>query len=533
MNTLHGKSLIAGQPSAGGSGTSRPVSPLDGRPLDPPIHQADGDDVRRAAEAAEAAFLSYSTLPAVRRAEFLEQIAVEIEAIGDALPERAHIETALPLDRLEGERGRTCGHLRLFASVIREGSWVDARIDTALPDRKPLPRADLRRMLVPLGPVAVFGSSNFPLAYSVAGGDTASALAAGNPVIVKAHGAHPGTSEMVAEAVIRAACACGLPAGVFSMLHGRGEVEGIALVRDPRIRAVGFTGSQAAGRALFDAAASRPDPIPVFAEMASLNPVFLLPGALQGDSAVLAAGLKNSVTMGVGQFCTKPGLVFAMRSPELDAFIAHLCAEFEATAPATMLHSGICESFHAKAAEISNVPGVNILARSGKPANPDATEGASLLAQTSAATFLAQPALRETEVFGPFSLVVIAESAAELVALAESLTGQLTATLRGNPDDLASAGDLLAVLRRKAGRLIVNGFPTGVEVCPAMTHGGPYPATTDARFTSVGTAAILRFVRPVTWQNFPESLLPPELRNANPTGIMRLVNSELTRNPIS
>lgn len=532
MNPLHGRSLIAGQPSADGADSSRPVSPLDGRPLDPPFYQAGENDVRRAVEAAEAAFLSHATLPSARRAEFLEEIATEIEATGSALLDRAHLETGLPLERLKGERGRTCGQLRLFADVIREGSWVDARIDTAQPDRPPLPRADLRRMLVPLGPVVVFGSSNFPLAFSVAGGDTASALAAGNPVIVKAHSAHPGTSEMVAEAVARAACTCGLPAGVFSMLHGRGQVVGTALVRDPRIRAVGFTGSQAAGRALFDAAAARPEPIPVFAEMASLNPVFLLPGVLQADSAALAAGLKNSVTLGVGQFCTKPGLVFALRSAGLDEFLAHFGAAIKASHPATMLHPGICQSYHARAADLSAVPGVSVLARADTPAKADATEGAALVLRTSAANFLAEPVLRETEVFGPFSLVVVADSPAELMALAESLSGQLTATLHGKAEDLAAAGDLVAVLQRKAGRLIVNGFPTGVEVCPAMTHGGPYPATTDARFTSVGTAAMLRFARPVTWQDFPEALLPPELWNANPSGIMRLVNNELTRNPI-
>ncbi len=476
-------------------------------------------------------FVVYRRTSADERATFLERIADEIVALGDKLLTRANLESGLPTDRLNGERGRTCGQLRMFADLIAEGSWIDARIETPLPARKPLPRADLRRMLLPLGPVIVFGSSNFPLAFSVAGGDAASALAAGNPVIIKAHRAHPGTSELVASAVNRAIEACGMPPGVFSMLHGSGAEIGTALVRHPLARAAGFTGSRVAGRALFDAANARPDPIPVFAEMASLNPIFILPNALRENGVQLAEGLKNSVTGGVGQFCTKPGLVFGLGGPDLEKLATKLASLIADTPPATMLHAGICEAYHDGLEKIEAVRGVTSFAMSETEPDAKRTQGEPVVFTTDAANFLKQKVLHE-EVFGPATLLIDAPKMSDLIRIAESLEGQLTATVHGTPEDLAAATDLIAILERKAGRLIFNGFPTGVEVCPSMHHGGPYPATTDERFTSVGSAAIQRFVRPVCYQNFPAESLPPELRDGNPRKIMRLVNGTLTRDPI-
>ncbi|HLZ52904.1 MAG TPA: aldehyde dehydrogenase (NADP(+)), partial [Verrucomicrobiae bacterium] len=445
---------------------------------------------------------------------------------------RAHLETGLPETRLTGERARTVNQLKLFAQVVREGSWVDARIDTAIPDRQPAPKPDLRRMLIPIGPVIVFGASNFPFAYSVAGGDTASALAAGNPVVVKAHERHPGTSELTAVAIRRAVVACHLPAGVFSMLHGLGKTVGLALVRHPFARAVGFTGSRAAGRALFDAAAARPDPIPVFAEMSSLNPIFILPEALREHGGKIAEGLKNSVTSGAGQFCTKPGLVFGLQGAAFEQFQQSLAQLLKTVAPTTMLHAGICDVYHQGLNRVAATGGVQLLARSETDPDTQKTHAESVLVCTDAKTFRANPELAG-EVFGPFSILISAPTIAELEEIAQNLEGQLTATVHGTPGDFQKAGKLLRLLECKAGRLILNGYPTGVEVCPAMNHGGPYPATTDVRFTSVGTAAIYRFARPICYQDFSPSMLPPALRNENPPGIWRLVNGTLTRDAIS
>jgi NADP-dependent aldehyde dehydrogenase len=530
-STLRGLSLLAGTPGQTDGNTFRAINPATGESLAPDFQEASLPEVDRAVVSAAEAFATYRFLPGADRARFLETIAAEIEALGDALLQRAHIETGLPLPRLTGERGRTCAQLRLFAQVVREGSWVDARIDPALPDRQPLPRPDLRRQLVPLGPVVVFGSSNFPLAFSVAGGDTASALAAGCPVIVKAHRAHPGTAELVGLAVTRAVAASGLPAGVFSLIHGGGATLGIALVKHPATTAVGFTGSHAAGRALFDAAAARPHPIPVFAEMSSLNPVFLLPGALRERGAALASGLLGSFTLGVGQFCTKPGLVFVPRGPDADAFLAQLAAAVRTAPCGTMLTPGIREAFAHNRDRVLAVPGVQPLAAGVASTIAGQVAAEPSVATVDAATFLAHPELA-TEAFGPFTLIVSSENPAAFAACAAALEGQLTATIHGTSADLVAAPALLATLTEKAGRIVVNGFPTGVEVCPAMNHGGPYPATTDVRFTSVGTAAILRFARPVCYQGFADSLLPPALQNANPLGLLRLVNGQPTRDPL-
>jgi alpha-ketoglutaric semialdehyde dehydrogenase len=527
---LHGKSVIAGQLAHAGSATFRARNPATGNTLEPAFHEATAAEAARAVDAAADAFSDYRRRPAEERARFLETIAAEIEALGDTLIARTTAETGLPAARITGERARTCAQLKLFAALVREGSWVDARVDTALPERQPVPRPDIRRMLKPVGPVVVFGASNFPLAFSTAGGDTASALAAGCPVVVKAHPSHPGCGELVAGAIARGAAQCGLPPGVFSFVHG-GPAIGVALVQHPATAAVGFTGSHAAGRALFDAASSRPKPIPVFAEMSSINPVFVLPGALRERSEALAQGLLGSFTLGVGQFCTKPGVVFALRGPATDAFVETLARAVRQAASGTMLTTAICAAFERTRTEVTAVEGVSTVAASAAAAADRATSASPSVAATGAAQFLAQPKLA-TEVFGPFALVIRCEDADEMLACAQALDGQLTATLHGTEADLAAAGKLLEAAESRAGRVIINGFPTGVEVSPAMNHGGPYPATTDVRFTSVGTAAILRFARPVCYQGFANALLPAELQDANPRNILRTLNGALTRDAV-
>lgn len=507
-------------PEAGDGPAFEAFDAATGTPIEPVFHEATAVQVDAACKAALAAFPESRAASPETRARFLEAIASEIESLGDPLLDRCRSETALPAARLQGERGRTCAQLRLFAALVREGSWVDARIDRALPDRKPLPRPDLRSMLQPLGPVAVFGASNFPLAFSVAGGDTASAIAAGCPVVVKGHPAHPGTCEMVAGAVARAAASCGLPKGIFSMLHG-GPAVGQALVGHPAIAAVGFTGSHGAGRSLLDTAATRTHPIPVFAEMSSVNPVFLLSGALEERGLAIADGLAASVTLGGGQFCTKPGLVFVPRGEAADRFLERLAGALAAQPSVPMLSPSITKAYRSARARTSALPGVAAL--------PGAPEGLARVA--AAGDFMRTPAMA-TEVFGPFTLVVLVDSTEQMLACVGALEGQLTATVHAAPADLSHSATLFAEIERKAGRLVLNGFPTGVEVAPAMNHGGPYPATSDARFTSVGTAAIFRFARPVCYQGFPADLLPQALRDGNPLGILRLVDGKQTREPI-
>ena len=453
---------------------------------------------------AEAAFETYAALPPAKIAEFLETIASEILALGDALIECASAETALTTDRLTGERGRTVNQLKLFAEVVRQGLWKDVRIDRALPDRKPLRRPDLRRTLVPIGPVAVWAASNFPLAFSVAGGDTASALAAGCPVILKAHPGHPKTSAMVADAIKKVVATLGLAEGVFSLVEGASPEISLALVRHPGIKAGAFTGSLRAGRALFDAANQRPEPIPFFAEMGSVNPLFVLEGALQERADAMAEGLAQSVNMGVGQFCTSPGLAIGITSPAFDRFAEQLRARFQQSKAGKMLTEAIAHSYSNSTVHIEKIAGISATKGEGSPA--------PVLFESDAATFLANPDLRH-EVFGPSTILVRCSSQEQMEKVARSLEGSLTATIHGTDEDLRKQPTLRTIFMRKAGRLIFNGFPTGVEVCAAMQHGGPYPATTDARFTSVGTAAIARFARPVCFQDVPTKFLPSELRD--------------------
>ena len=524
---LEGLSLIGfGAVKAAGAAI-RAVNPASGAALDPGYHWATAADVDQAARLAAQAFSEFGHWKPQRRAALLRRIADLFEGNAAALIQRAGQETALPVGRLQTETARTCGQLRLFAALIEEGWWVDARIDHGDPDRKPMPKPDVRSMLAPLGPVAVFSSSNFPFAFSVAGGDTASALAAGCPVIVKPHQGHLGVSEMVGLVVQEAARDCGAPEGVFSLLFGPGPDVGMALVKHPLIKAVGFTGSRTGGRALMDAAAARPEPIPVYAEMGSINPVFLLPGAFQAPAETVAAGLQSAVTLVVGQLCTNPGLVFVSTGASTEAFLRQLTSLMNAALPGTMLTAGIAREYRHGVERFMKIPGVRCLTASASTeADPD-TQAKPALFVTSAGTFLNSPALMD-EVFGPSTLVVECASTAEMLAAAEKLEGQLTATLRGTEADLQSNRDLVAILQTKAGRLICNGFPTGVEVCHAMTHGGPYPATADGRSTSVGTRAIERFARPVCYQNFPDALLPEELQESNPLRIRRLVDGKIS-----
>ncbi len=528
MSTLTGGHFIGGARSQRGQASLRAQNPASGESLEPAYAEATPGEIEAAAGKAEAAFTSYAALSFERRASFLRTIAQELLGVGPPLLERAHAETGLPLTRLEAEHGRTLGQIRLFADLIEEGSWVEARIDPALPARAPQPRPDLRRMLIPLGPVAVFGASNFPLAFSVAGGDTISALAAGCPVVVKAHPGHPGTSELAGRAIIEAANRTQMPDGVFSLLHGGSPDVGVALVAHPLIRAVGFTGSLKGGRALFDTAAARPEPIPVYAEMGSQNPGFLLPEALAERGSALAQGLAASVTLGAGQFCTNPGLTVLIDSEPAAAFLEELARLLASAPPGTMVHAGIQSGYQASLTAAAAVPGVRWPGARPADSPLHACQAQAMLLETDAGTWLREPRLAD-EIFGPATLAVRCRDRNELAAVAQSLHGQLTATVQGTATDLIEFANLLSVLRRKAGRLIVNGFPTGVEVGHAMHHGGPYPATTDSRSTSVGTAAIRRFARPLCFQDVPDHLLPAELQRANPRGIWRLVEGRLTQ----
>lgn len=526
MIQLTGNNLIGFQEPPGQGPTFTATDPVDGSELIPRFTEATDTEVDQAVQLAESAFQTYRYTSPEQRAAFLEEIASQIMDLGNTLIERCMLETALPEARLSGERMRTVNQLKLFASVVREGSWVGARIDHAQPERVPLPKPDIRQMQIALGPVGIFGASNFPLAFSVAGGDTASALAAGCTVVVKAHPLHPGTSELVGRAILKAARKTKMPEGVFSLIHGNSTQPGMSLVKHPLVRAIGFTGSFRGGKALFDAANARPGPIPVFAEMGSTNPVFILPGAMQQYGEKIAAGLAGSFTLGVGQFCTNPGVVLTLESESRNRFVKSLLKEAASIPAAHMLSSGIRNNFDNGINTLTSAGGVKQLTQT----LPDesTTLASPWIFETSAENFLGNKTLGE-EVFGPSTLLVNASGKEKMLEAAKSMSGNLTATIHGTQEDLREHAELVSVLERKVGRVIFNGFPTGVEVCHSMVHGGPYPATTNSATTSVGTAAIFRFCRPVCYQDFPDASLPEALREGNPLGILRMVDGEYTR----
>jgi len=516
---LHGCSLIGLSISDAGDDTFTATDPASGLALEPLFHVARPVDVDRAVELAADAFATYRMWSGPEKALLLRKIAERLDGIVDELVVRVAAETGLPEPRIRMETGRTTGQLRMFADLVEDGAWVTPRIETADPDRQPLPKPDLRSMLRPLGPVAVFGASNFPLAYSVAGGDTAAALAAGCPVIVKAHFAHPGTSEIVGRAVVDAVSSCDAPDGVFSMLHDSGHEVGVRLVQHPRLAAVGFTGSRVGGRALLDLASARPEPIPVFAEMSSVNPILVLPSVLDADADAFAEALHGSVTLGVGQFCTNPGLVLAPEGAGFDRLTQRLAALVADTQPASMLHAGIASAY-AKGVEQRRAH-ARVIGEA--PAGDEPCDARAIVFATTAKEFTAEPKLAD-ELFGPTTLLVSYRDDDEMVAIARAIEGQLTASFHGSETERESHADLVETLTVRAGRVLFNQFPTGVEVCGAMVHGGPYPATSDGRSTSVGTAAITRFARPVCYQNFPDGALPGELRRGNPLGLTRVVD---------
>ncbi|MES2103003.1 MAG: aldehyde dehydrogenase (NADP(+)) [Pseudomonadota bacterium] len=522
---LTGNMLIGSNEIYGEAGRCNGFDPNTDERLQPEFGLASAEDVDLACALAWEAFDKFRASSLDARATFLERIAENILGLGDELIARTVLESGLPRARIETELGRTVGQLRLFAEVVREGSWLEARIDNALPERKPMPRADLRLRHVALGPVAVFGASNFPLAFSVAGGDTASALAAGCPVVVKAHPAHPGTSELVARAIQEAVKASGLHEGVFSLLF-TDLPNAIRLVTHPYIKAVGFTGSRNGGLALMEAAAGRAEPIPVFAEMSSINPVFLLPSAAANRPDSIAKNFVAALTMGAGQFCTNPGLVLALDCPGTTQFLSEAGNALKASTGSTMLTKGIRTAFVGGVARMYRRDNVTLIARGQEGVSKNSYQSA--LFATTANDFINDVTLQE-EIFGVFSLIVVCKSNDEMLRVAEHLEGQLTATIQMDDDDTEIARVLLPVLERKAGRILFNGYPTGVEVCHSMVHGGPYPATSDPRFTSVGTLAIRRFLRPVCYQDVPPGLLPDAIKVGNPLNIWRRVNGKFSK----
>ncbi|RTE51915.1 aldehyde dehydrogenase (NADP(+)) [Arenibacter aquaticus] len=518
---ITGKNFIGTDMSAKSNKTYTTFNPVLNLQTKWTFYEASHEEIEGAVQKASAAFEVYRNFSGQKKADFLNAIADEIELLGDELVTTYVEESGLPEGRARGERGRTMGQLRAFASLLKEGSWVEATIDTAQPNRQPLPKVDLRKMLMPIGPIVVFGSSNFPLAFSTAGGDTASALAAGCPVIVKSHPMHAGTGELVASAVVKAAKSTGMPDGVFSNLNSSDLEVGQLLVMHPKVKGVGFTGSTTGGMALYRLATQRKEPIPVFAEMGSINPVVLLPSALEEKGADWASQYAGSITLGAGQFCTNPGLILGIKGDALDDFASVLREKIEEIEPSSMLHPNIHENYERGKKELSTQPKTEEIATYTKEVAPNFAQ--QMVLKVAASDFLDNPILHR-EVFGPFSVIVECGDKAELITVVQHLEGQLTGTVLGSSSELESYSDVVDALVNRVGRIIFNGVPTGVEVCPSMLHGGPFPATSDSRFTSVGTAAIKRWVRPVSFQNWPETLLPDALKDSNPLGIMRLVN---------
>ncbi|HMQ60961.1 MAG TPA: aldehyde dehydrogenase (NADP(+)) [Flavilitoribacter sp.] len=524
-----GKNLIGFEWSSQGKAVLKAVNPKGLAELEGEFYTSTETEVDRAMEKAHNAWLTYRNAGGKAKGAFLRAIADEIEALGDTLIERVMQESGLPQARVTGERGRTCGQLRLFAQLVEEGSWIEAIVDTAIPDRQPAPKPDIRRMLTAIGPVVVFTASNFPLAFSTAGGDTASALAAGCPVVVKAHESHLGTNALIAGAIRKAAETAGMPDGVFSSLNGAGYQTGQLLVEHPLTKAVAFTGSLRGGKALYDLAAKRPEPIPVFAEMGSVNPVVFLPDYLTKNSEKAAQNLAGSVNLGVGQFCTNPGLVFVLDHTGLPDFLVALKTAFAGSTPGTMLNPGIHRNFEFRKMGLLKETAVVTEFEWAGDADETQLQARQAFASVTGQDFIQNPHLHE-EIFGPFTLVVRCADPQELTNAVTALSGQLTASIWGETGELNRHTGLIDVLQSKVGRLIFNGMPTGVEVCHAMQHGGPYPATTDSRFTSVGTTSIKRFARPVAYQDCPDEILPAELKQDNPLGIWRTLDGALSKN---
>ncbi|MEC5126037.1 aldehyde dehydrogenase (NADP(+)) [Verrucomicrobiales bacterium BCK34] len=528
---ISGRQLIAGRETSATSDSFKADNPATGEALEPAFYEATVGEINDAVEAALEAFEIYRSKRVETRADFLDAIADEILVLGDEFLERTSAETGYPLARCSAERDRAINHTRQFANLIREGSWLDARIDLPDPTRKPFPKPDVRSLMQPLGPVAIFGASNFPIAISVLGADTMSAFASGCPVVIKGHPAHPGTCELAARAIYAAADKTGVPAGVFSLLQGRGHEVGTALVRHPDITAAAFTGSLAGGRALFDIANQRPVPIPFYAEMGSINPLFILPGALKTRAPQIAEGFVAALTQGNGQFCTNPGVVLGNESEDWQRFSALVKEKVEAVAPATMLHAGIHNAYRSGIESRCENEDLQILGHSSADPDDAKLEAAAYLFETTQQGLVNDPTLLD-ELFGPCSTLVSCGGSDDMIAVAKSLEGSLSVTIHGTEKDLSDHRDLIAILQTKTGRLIFNGYPVGLEVCHSIHHGGPYPATTHSHYTSVGTRAIERFVRPVCYQDWPDALLPIELQNANPRGVLRMLNGHRTRDAV-
>jgi len=522
---ITGKNYIGNVLSSMGKVTFKTFNPQTNVENEIVYTEASDIEIKQAVQLATDAFSTFKTVSGTKKSIFLNEIANEIEALGDELIKTYCSETGLPEGRAIGERGRTVFQLRSFANLVKEGSWVEASIDTADPNRQPIPKVDIRKMLVPLGPVVVFGASNFPLAYSTSGGDTAAAFAAGCPVIVKSHPMHAGTGELVASAIIKAVEKTGMPNGVFSNLNSKGIEVGVSLVKNPQVKAVGFTGSIRGGRALYDMAALRPEPIPVFAEMGSINPVVLLPEAVKNKGTEWAKIYAGSVTLGSGQFCTNPGLILGVKGDELTSFINVLSKEIVKIEPSCMLHPNIIGAYESNKAIMQQQAGLETKASFSN--NVAENYGRQTITTVQGTTFLNNTALHQ-EVFGPFSMVVQCESIEQLQEIISNIEGQLTGTILAENAELEKYNTVVSALQNRVGRIIFNGVPTGVEVCPSMVHGGPYPASTDSRFTAVGINSIKRWVRPFSYQSWPNELLPHELKNENPLGISRVVNGETT-----
>jgi alpha-ketoglutaric semialdehyde dehydrogenase len=520
---ITGENYLGNLQSAKGTRTFKTFNPQLNKENDTVFTEATAEEINEAVTLASSAFKIFKDISGVKKAAFLNAIADEILALDDTLIQTYCSESGLPEGRAKGERGRTIGQLRMFADLVIEGSWVEATIDTAQPDREPMPKSDIRKMLVPLGPVVVFGASNFPLAYSTAGGDTAAAFAAGCPVIVKSHPMHAGTGSLVASAIIKAAQKTGMPNGVFSNLNSSGIEVGAHLVKHKGVKAVGFTGSIKGGRALYDMAAQREEPIPVFAEMGSINPVVILPKALKNKNASLAKTYAGSITLGSGQFCTNPGLLLGIKSDDLSGFIKNLSDEIVKIEPSCMLHPNIIGSYEKNKQKAISQPDLSVVASFDTDVKSNYAR--QTITTVEGKTFVANPTLHQ-EVFGPYSMVVQCENAKELEQIISKLEGQLTGTLIADDNEASQYSEVIAALQNRVGRIIFNGVPTGVEVCPSMNHGGPYPSSTDSRFTAVGIHSIKRWVRPFSYQDWPNNLLPEALKNENPLGILRFVDNK-------